>query len=365
MVDYSKWKKIEISDDEDDTHPNIDTASLFRWRHDARLQRMAEQEKDRGELDRQVRELRGKLAEAGDERANIEKQIEETEKKLADLVGREKKQPWNVDTISHDSWSNTLINRKCLSQTKVTSSEEEYFSEDKLNKYSQFVGKHESKIKEFAFHSRFDDCRWFLLENPEIVSEHTLDYMSLWCMQLQIEKKTALLDHVSRQTVVMQMLIDLAKTANNVDPRSCLPVFFTRAKQNYAKFQALIEDELVEFRKRVNKAAEMRIEKALEEQEKDPQKLIGPGGLDAQEVFESLPAELQKCFETRDPEMLRETLAGMEKEDAEYHMQRCVDAGLWTPNRVVDEDEQLYQKVMERKLSCLAVSDEEGEDEVD
>lgn len=31
MVDYSKWKNIEVSDDEDDTHPNIDTASLFRY----------------------------------------------------------------------------------------------------------------------------------------------------------------------------------------------------------------------------------------------------------------------------------------------------------------------------------------------
>lgn len=30
MVDYSKWKNIEVSDDEDDTHPNIDTPSLFR-----------------------------------------------------------------------------------------------------------------------------------------------------------------------------------------------------------------------------------------------------------------------------------------------------------------------------------------------
>ncbi|PNJ14473.1 CDC37 isoform 5 [Pongo abelii] len=33
MVDYSVWDHIEVSDDEDETHPNIDTASLFRWRH--------------------------------------------------------------------------------------------------------------------------------------------------------------------------------------------------------------------------------------------------------------------------------------------------------------------------------------------
>ncbi|XP_049955127.1 hsp90 co-chaperone Cdc37-like [Schistocerca serialis cubense] len=40
MVDYSKWKDIEISDFEDDTHINIDTSSLFRWRYQARIERM-------------------------------------------------------------------------------------------------------------------------------------------------------------------------------------------------------------------------------------------------------------------------------------------------------------------------------------
>jgi len=45
-LDYSKWDHIEISDDEDDTHPNVDTPSLFRWRHQARLDRMAERNKE-------------------------------------------------------------------------------------------------------------------------------------------------------------------------------------------------------------------------------------------------------------------------------------------------------------------------------
>jgi len=48
-IDYSKWKNIEISDDEEDTHPNIDTPSLFKWRHEARVQRMDEFEKKKKE----------------------------------------------------------------------------------------------------------------------------------------------------------------------------------------------------------------------------------------------------------------------------------------------------------------------------
>lgn len=54
-IDYSKWKNIEISDDEDDTHPNIDTPSLFRWRHKARVERMAEQEKEKQEFENNKR----------------------------------------------------------------------------------------------------------------------------------------------------------------------------------------------------------------------------------------------------------------------------------------------------------------------
>lgn len=37
---------LKISDDEDETHPNIDTPSLFRWRHQARIERMEEQKKE-------------------------------------------------------------------------------------------------------------------------------------------------------------------------------------------------------------------------------------------------------------------------------------------------------------------------------
>ncbi len=56
-IDYSKWKNIEVSDDEDDTHPNIDTPSLFRWRHQARIERMSQAEQEKAELEKQKKEL--------------------------------------------------------------------------------------------------------------------------------------------------------------------------------------------------------------------------------------------------------------------------------------------------------------------
>ena len=46
----------QVSDDEDDTHPNIDTASLFRWRHQARVERMETEQQEKDKLIRDKKE---------------------------------------------------------------------------------------------------------------------------------------------------------------------------------------------------------------------------------------------------------------------------------------------------------------------
>lgn len=50
------------------------------------------------------------------------------------------------------------------------------------------------------------------------------------------------------------------------------------------------------------------------------------------EVFETLPDDLKKCFETQDIGLLQETLTKMSEDDAKYHMKRCIDSGLWVPD---------------------------------
>ena len=42
--------------------------------------------------------------------------------------------------------------------------------------------------------------------------------------------------------------------------------------------------------------------------------------------------ELQECFETKDTEMLQKVLTSMPREEAEKHLSRCIDSGLWVPN---------------------------------
>ena len=39
LTDYSKWDNIELSDDSEDDHPNIDRASFIRMKHRARVER--------------------------------------------------------------------------------------------------------------------------------------------------------------------------------------------------------------------------------------------------------------------------------------------------------------------------------------
>lgn len=55
--DYSKWDKIELSDDEDDVHPNIDRESWFRMKHRSRVEREDNEAKDRKNVEAEVREV--------------------------------------------------------------------------------------------------------------------------------------------------------------------------------------------------------------------------------------------------------------------------------------------------------------------
>ncbi|OTF76854.1 hsp90 co-chaperone Cdc37-like protein [Euroglyphus maynei] len=361
MVDYSRWNRIEISDDEDDTHPNIDTGSLFRWRHQARLERMEKHRQTRIDIECRLQEIEKKLAQFNPN-DDVKKKEEilmakhKLNQELAEWNRMDRLQPWNVDTISHDSWSKTIINRKAIESNDNDIDDAHDVDDDmneindaQMDQYAKHVEQYEIVMRDFAFHSRFDDSRRILLDNPNIVSQHSLDYLSLWCIQLKVEERSALLEHIARQTVLIQLILDLAKTVRGTDPRDCLPTFFSKAQENWLKFEQLWQQEIQDFHKRIQTAAEMRIERAIKEQSEKPEteKLIGPGGLDVQEVFDSLPEPLQECFIKRDIQMLKETLENMNDDEAEYHMKRCVDAGLWLTERPEDEDEQRLQRQLQ------------------
>ncbi|KAK9296668.1 hypothetical protein QLX08_009391 [Tetragonisca angustula] len=347
MVDYSKWKDIEISDDEDDTHPNIDTPSLFRWRHQARLERMEERRREQEEHERKKVETRQKLKETEEkikkleseqkgadltELKNILQDLEKQEMKIKEaeeeMKKKEKLTPWNVDTIGQDGFTKTVINKRlpCKGDDNGLSDEE------KEKKMKEFVKENEKKLKEFGMLGRYEDSKKFLQDNPHLVCENTANYLVIWCINLEIEEKHDLMEHVAHQCICMQCILELSKQLD-VDPRACVGSFFSRIQNAELEHRNSFEDELKAFKERIRKRAAEKVADALKEAEEEEKKARrGPGGLDPVEVFESLPEPLQKCFESQDHALLQKTLAEIPQKEAFYHMKRCVDSGLWIPD---------------------------------
>lgn len=360
MVDYSKWKDIEISDDEDDTHPNIDTPSLFRWRHQARLERMEQQKKEQEELERKkveneskIKITKEKLKQAiptqvvdlqglKDALSELEEEAKKIKMEEEEFTKRLKVTPWNVDTISKSGFTKTVINT--ASPRKV----EHLSEEEKAKQLKEFISKCEKTMKAFGMLQKYDDSKRFLQEHPELVSEHTANYLVIWCINLEMEEKHDLMEHVAHQCICMQYILELSEKLD-VDPRACVPSFFSKIELADAEYKKSFDDELSMFKQRIRNRAAEKLKEALAEVEAEEIKArLGPGGLDPVEVFESLPKELQKCFETQDIGLLQETIMKMPEQEAQYHMKRCVDSGLWVPDAnkkdAVDKEQDKEQE---------------------
>ncbi|KAL4668072.1 hypothetical protein H8957_011594 [Semnopithecus entellus] len=299
MVDYSMWDHIEVSNDEDERHPDIDTAILFHWRHQARGQRMEQFQKEKEELDRGCHKCNRKVAECQRKLKELEvaesgkaelgllqakaqqlrKEDRGWEQKLEEMHKKEKNMPWN-----------RMVN------TKPKKVDED--SEEKEQKHKTFVEKYEKQTKHFGR---------LVTDNVHLVCEETANYL--------VEEKCALMEQVVPQTIVMQFILELAKSLK-VDPRACFRQFFPKIKTVNRQYIEGFNDELEAFKEHVQVCAKLHIEKAVKEyEEEEREKRLGPGGLDPIE-------ELQKCFHVKDVQMLQDAISKMDPTDAKYHMQR-------------------------------------------
>lgn len=351
MVDYSKWKDIEVSDDEDDTHPNIDTPSLFKWRHEARVERMKEAQKEKDELSQRKSDTQKRLAEIQQklreeetsgsvdlsslkiELSELEKQSDEYKKKEEEFAKKERLAPWNVDTISKEGFSKTVINNP--PKKKI----ENLTDEEREERQQHFMKENEKLLKKFGMLQKYDDSKAFLQEHPHLVCEEATNYLVIWCINLEVDEKHDLMAHVAHQCICMQYILELGKQLD-VDPRACVSSFFSRIQIADKQYRDAFEDELRMFKERICQRAEARIQKAMQEAEEEARsERLGPGGLDPIEVIESLPEQLRKCFEAQDIAMLQTVISEMPEEEARYHMKRCVDSGLWVPDAKKEKNE--------------------------
>jgi len=344
MVDYSKWNKIEVSDDEDDTHPNIDTPSLFKWRHEARLQREEEMRAKKAKVEEEKRKIEAKLREVKERvekeekegatdlsalkssLSEVEKKAQEVQRKKSELEKEVSSQPWNVDTLSSDGFSKTIVNTQSKRDNK------EMTDEEREVKMKEFVKKNEKEIKEYGMMQKFDDSKKFLMDGRTYLAcEETANYLVIWCINLEMEEKRELMEHVAHQCICMQYLLELAKQLDT-DPRACISSFFTKIQVADEEYKNAFYEELRAFKERIKKRAAEKIQEAIAEaEEEERQARLGPGGLDPADVFESLPDKMKECFEKQDIPMLQQVIKELPENEARYHMKRCVDSGLWCP----------------------------------
>ncbi|XKL61744.1 hypothetical protein PGB90_001577 [Kerria lacca] len=343
MVDYSKWKDIEISDDEDETHPNIDTPSLFRWRHQARVERMEERRKEKEAIENrkmkhkklynETLEKLHQLKVNGEDTSNVQDELtklkmeaEEIKRQEEELKHKDKVTPWNVDTISQPGFTKTVVNKSAPRYQKELSEEE------KDTHFKIFVKENESLIKQYGMLKKYDDSKRFLQEHSQLVCEESANYLVFWCINLEIDEKHNLMEHVAHQAICLQFILELSKVMD-IDPRGCVSSFFTRIQMADERYKIQFKEELQNLKIKIVQRAQDKLDATVREiEESERQKRLGPGGLDPVEVYESLPSELQKCFDLRDIPLLQETIAKMAPEEATYYMKRCVDSGLWVPD---------------------------------
>lgn len=245
---------------------------------------MLQQEKERHQ--KALDQTKAKAAQVG-ESEELKKTLTELEKKSRDLdlheksiETKERKAPWNVDTISKPAFSKTIINTKAIRPADENLTEEEREANMKL-----FVKENEKLLKQYGMLQKYDDSKRFLMEHSHLSCENTANYLVIWCINLEMEGKTKLMEHVAHQSICMQFILELAKQLD-LDPRGCVSSFFSRIQVAEPEYRANFESEVAAFKMRIQNRAKEKIAEAVEEERVAR---LGPGGLDPMEVFESLP----------------------------------------------------------------------------
>ncbi|CEF64520.1 Hsp90 co-chaperone Cdc37 [Strongyloides ratti] len=337
-IDYSHWKKIEVSDDEDDVHPNIDTPSLFRWRHQARLEKMAqkkEQElklkKEKEEVEKQKQELEQKFKnvdiENNDEYAKIseeiKKQEEEYKKKEEELIKNNLNEAWNIDTIGKVTTNASRINKASNKRIDVSKKNQtgeemvEYFE-----KYSLDLKKLEAVVGDYPLQK-------FLLDNPNLVDEDATSWLTLEALNYARVEEFDKMKNCIEKCVIIQYILEGGQYLNEKpsDPR-VINEIFAKKRRNVPEVQQVYTSNIQDMEDRIKKRA---IEKNMEADKEAREKRISesPGGMDPVEVINSMPQELADCFVNRDKEQLIKVASTMPQDVFAYHLDRCIKAGLW------------------------------------
>lgn len=318
--DYSKWDRLEISDDESTFHPNLDTGLNIR------VNRITRDRKEE-EIDSEKKKL-------------IEKGEQEKAEKL------EAKRPLHVNNVCHVAEERTIIQSSDGSRKDKLKKGEESFSVDD---YSLFKQDNKAILDKFA------NADWELSEalckeyGHILMDDYANSYYMLSALDAEMRGDRKEMEKLARQGQIISQIHQLAEPMRR-PPRDLVPRFFEKFQGDASRHA--FEEGAIHFKKHliqraiVKKQEEEEAEAANQPQEMEedmqPVSLVevmhdmsveermGPGGLDPVEVFATLPVELQECFKSGDVEMLKKVAQSMEPAEFKNHLDRCTDAGLWS-----------------------------------
>eukprot|EP00439_Symbiodinium_sp_Y106_P005423 s4001_g1.t1 len=335
--DYSKWDKIELSDDEDDVHPNIDKASWFRYKHQNRVEKDEDEEKKHLRLQQELQKLEKEynaFGEAGKEHLKAKKVKAEIDKVQEQLALMEKNKKWNADNMCKTADQKTLV-----SESRETPGPEPRLQGEAVAEgYCEFIEENEDLLESYIALGSEEDLEKvanFLREHGGklLQGEHAESYLLLDCLEKEMNDLHQEMAQSARQLQLLTQLREFSRAAGRPARDSVNPIF-----QKLIEHEGTREsfDETVQnFIQRVERRAVVKKKEMDAEMEEERKKLnpLGPGGLDPLEVFETLPAEMQIAFKTKDAQRLQAAVEALPEEEARYHLQRCEDSGLWVPSQ--------------------------------
>merc|ERR1719491_596980 len=205
--------------------------------------------------------------------------------------------------------------------------------------YHEFTQKYADVVEQFMGIQSMDRSKEFLLQHGDILlQENAANYLLLASLEDEMNGLREKMRLTARQSQLISNITELAKSLRN-HPGNVIKPFFMRMEEKVhldgfttgceGFIQNLIKRAVVKRKEIDEERARESEEDSVDLQEVPKEERLGPGGLDPVEVFESLPLIMQEAFESRDTEELKKALMSMPPDEAELHMKRCVDSGLW------------------------------------
>lgn len=315
--DYAKWDRLEISDDEDTHHPNLDKNLNIRVNRITRDRKEEEIDNEKAKL-----ESEGKFEQA---------------EKL------EAKRPLHQGNVCHVTEERTIINRAGGTVDRKGAGES-----FQVDEYSLFIEENQNVLDEFVnadWEKSRDMC---IKQGAVLMADYCNSYFMLKALDAEMAGDKKLAAKLCKQGQIISQIHQLAEPMRR-PPRDLVPRFFE--KFEHPESRAAFQEGVDHFSKQIaaraiQKKKEQEAEEtelqAQAEQDMQPVSLVeamhemskedrmGPGGLDPVEVFPTLPEELQECFKSGDVDMLKGAAQKMDPKDFDYHFKRCIDCGLWS-----------------------------------